>query len=78
MSARRRPIGACHCATAVSRAKLGRLKGVRGAILIVEGEFSPRILRGVDPRRVRQAMLEVSLNWRIPLLHSRDVADTAH
>src|SRR5688572_13311600 len=37
--------------------------GIR-TLLIVEGDFSPEILAGLDPRAVRQALLAVQLDWQ--------------
>ena len=50
--------------------------GVR-TLLIVEGDFSPEVLAGLDPRAVRAALLAVQLDWQIPVIRTRSLEDTA-
>lgn len=56
--------------------RLAKLKDVR-PIVIVEGPFNQLVLAGMDPADVRQAMLGVQLDWRIPLIRSHDFEHTA-
>ena len=46
-------------------------------VLIVEGEFTPQALGGMAEGVVRQAILTVTLDLRIPVLRARDVEETA-
>ncbi len=55
--------------------RLAKLKEPR-PIVIVEGPFNAMALAGMDPVEVRQAMLDVLLDWRIPLVRSHDFDHT--
>jgi len=58
--------------------QLSRLVASKKTIaLILEGEFDPRVLAGMAPRTVRQAMLAIQFDRQIPLIRSRDLSDTA-
>lgn len=56
--------------------RLAKLKEVR-PIVIVEGPFNQMALGGMDPADVRQAMLDIPLDWRIPMIRSHDIDHTA-
>lgn len=47
------------------------------ALVIVEGEFGPHALAGMPAAEVRAALLALQLDWRLPLVRSLDVEDTA-
>ncbi|MCE5228655.1 hypothetical protein LLG95_03555 [bacterium] len=56
--------------------RLAKLKNIR-PIVIVEGPFNQMVLGGMNPGDVRQAMLEIQLDWRIPMIRSHDFDHTA-
>lgn len=55
---------------------LARLQARRAAI-ILEGEFNARTLAGMAGGEVRAAMLAIQFDWRLPLIRSHDLEDTA-
>lgn len=55
--------------------RLARLKETR-PIVIVEGPFNQLVLGGMDPSEVRQAMLSIQIDWRIPMVRSHDFDHT--
>jgi ERCC4-type nuclease len=58
--------------------QLSELTGVQGqGLLLIEGEFNPRALAGMAARGIRQAILAVTLDRRIPVIRSRNLEDTA-
>lgn len=46
-------------------------------VFIVEGEFTTEALGGCSIQSVRGALLSVALDWKVPVLRSKSVADTA-
>ena len=49
----------------------------KNVVLILEGVFSVKILSGMASHHIRQIMLSIELDWRIPLLRAKDLQDTA-
>ncbi|MBI3735674.1 Hef nuclease, partial [Candidatus Sumerlaeota bacterium] len=46
-------------------------------VLILEGEFKPGEAQRLSPGALRGAILSVALDWRVPIVRSRGIADTA-
>ena len=46
-------------------------------LLVLEGEMTASACGKLSPAALRAAMLSLSLDWRLPILRSRDVEDTA-
>lgn len=49
----------------------------RPALVVIEGDFNPTTLAGMAAGAVRQAILSIELDRRVPVLRSRGVEDTA-
>jgi ERCC4-type nuclease len=59
--------------------RLARTAGGNGrSVLVLEGEMTREALAGMAPDELRQALLEVQLQWGLVLIRSRDVHDTAN
>jgi len=56
---------------------LAQLRAGGRVVLIIEGEFTPQTLGGMNADSVREAMLRMQFDLRVPLMRSRDVDDTA-
>lgn len=69
----------------VSSLKDGRLfhqaaslaESFRERAIIVEGDFSPEILGGMDSNAIRGAMMSLQFDWGIHLFRARDVRESA-
>ncbi len=56
--------------------RLARI-GAGRALVFVEGPFNQHVLGGMDPGKVRQAMLSIQLDWRLALIRTRDAEHSA-